>query len=76
MHIMQKKRLNKMKKRTSYVTKILLPYLQTYTCIRFCENETNVKVIQEVMGHADVSTTMNIYAEVNESTTRESLENL
>ena len=43
---------------------------------RFCENETNVKVIQEVMGHADVSTTMNIYAEVNESTTRESLENL
>lgn len=30
---------------------------------RFCENETNVKVIQEVMGHADVSTTMNIYAE-------------
>ena len=28
---------------------------------RFCENETNVKVIQEVMGHADVSTTMNIY---------------
>lgn len=43
---------------------------------RFCENETNIKVIQEVMGHADVSTTMNIYAEVNNSTTRESLENL
>lgn len=43
---------------------------------RFCENETNVKVIQEVMGHADVSTTMNIYAEVNESTTRESIEKL
>lgn len=43
---------------------------------RFCENETNIKVIQEVMGHADVSTTMNIYAEVNGETTRESLENL
>ena len=43
---------------------------------RFCENETNIKVIQEVMGHSDVSTTMNIYAEVNNSTTRESLENL
>ena len=43
---------------------------------RFCENETNVKVIQQVMGHADVSTTMNIYAEVNDSTTRESLEKL
>lgn len=28
------------------------------------------------MGHSDVSTTMNIYAEVNESTTKESLEKL
>lgn len=43
---------------------------------RFCENETNVKVIQEVMGHADVSTTMNIYAEVNQEVTRTSIENL
>ena len=43
---------------------------------RFCENETNIKVIQEVMGHADVSTTMNIYAEVNQSVTRTTIENL
>ncbi len=43
---------------------------------RFCENETNIKVIQEVMGHADVSTTMNIYAEVNQSVTRTANENL
>ena len=43
---------------------------------RFCENETNIKVIQEVMGHADVSTTMNIYAEVNSSVTRSSIQNL
>lgn len=43
---------------------------------RFCENETNVKVIQEVMGHTDVSTTMNIYAEVNQDVTRASLEKL
>ncbi len=43
---------------------------------RFCENETNIKVIQEVMGHADVSTTMNIYAEVNQEVTRTSIENL
>ena len=43
---------------------------------RFCENETNIKVIQEVMGHADVSTTMNIYAEVNSSVTKSSIQNL
>lgn len=33
-------------------------------CTRFCENESNIKVIQDVMGHSDVTTTMNIYAEV------------
>ena len=27
-------------------------------CTRFCENETNLKVIQEIMGHADITTTM------------------
>ena len=44
---------------------------------RFCENETNIKVIQTVMGHADVSTTMNIYAEVNDSNvTKAAMENL
>ena len=43
---------------------------------RFCENETNVKIIQEVMGHADISTTMNIYAEVSNDVTKASLENL
>lgn len=43
---------------------------------RFCEHETNIKVIQEVMGHADVSTTMNIYAEANPEVTRASIEKL
>lgn len=43
---------------------------------RFCENETNIKVIQEVMGHADVSTTMNIYAEANPDVTRSVIEKL
>ena len=37
-------------------------------CTRLCENETNLKVIQEVMGHADISTTMNVYNEVMEET--------
>ena len=36
-------------------------------CARLCENESNVKAIQELMGHADISTTMNIYAEISES---------
>ena len=35
-------------------------------CTRFCENESNLKVIQSVMGHSDISTTMDIYAEATE----------
>ena len=31
-------------------------------CTRFCENETNVKVIQSIMGHASIETTIDIYA--------------
>lgn len=45
-------------------------------CTRFCENETNIKVIQEIMGHADISTTMNIYAEATETRKKESFNNL
>ena len=36
-------------------------------CTRLCENETNVKVIQSVMGHKDIQTTLDIYAEGSES---------
>lgn len=32
-------------------------------CTRLCENESNLKVIQSVMGHSDIQTTMDIYAE-------------
>lgn len=45
-------------------------------CTRFCENETNIKIIQEIMGHSDISTTMNIYAEATESKKQESFKNL
>lgn len=42
---------------------VLLPHFTVHNlrhtfCTRFCENETNLKVIQEIMGHADISTTM------------------
>ena len=35
-------------------------------CTRLCEHETNLKVIQSVMGHSDIKTTMNIYASITE----------
>ena len=45
-------------------------------CSRLCENETNVKVIQEVMGHKDIQTTLDIYAEVSNQKKREVFEQL
>ena len=40
-------------------------------CSRLCEKETNVKVIQQVMGHKVIQTTLDIYAEVSEAKKQE-----
>lgn len=45
-------------------------------CTRFCERETNVKVIQDIMGHADISTTMNIYAEATDAKKKATIRSL
>ena len=45
-------------------------------CTRLCENETNLKVIQSIMGHRNIETTMDIYAEATEEKKQESFENL
>ena len=42
-------------------------------CTRLCENETNLKVIMDIMGHSDIRTTMNIYAEVTGVKKQESM---
>lgn len=60
---------------------ILIPHFSAHVmrhtfCTRFCENETNVKVIQEIMGHSDISTTMNIYNHATEDKKREAIANL
>lgn len=60
---------------------ILLPhfschYLRHTFATRLCENETNLKVIQDIMGHRNIETTMDIYAEATDQKKQESLENL
>lgn len=45
-------------------------------CTRFCENERDIKVIQEIMGHADISTTMDIYNEATMERKIQSFANL
>lgn len=50
---------------------VLIPHFSCHHirhtfCTRMCENETNLKVIQDIMGHANIETTMDIYAEATE----------
>ena len=45
-------------------------------CTRFCENESNLKIIQSIMGHTDISTTMDIYAEATQEKKQEIVANL
>lgn len=51
-------------------------HLRHTFCTRFCENESNLKVIQSIMGHADITTTMDIYAEATEEKKQEIIANL
>lgn len=60
---------------------LILPHFTCHSlrhtfCARFCENESNLKVIQSVMGHVDIATTMNIYAEVSEAKKKASMDAL
>ena len=60
---------------------VLIPHFSCHHlrhtfCSRLCENETNIKVIQSIMGHADFETTMDIYAEVNDTKKQEAIQNL
>lgn len=49
-------------------------HLRHTFCSRLCEAETNLKVIQEVMGHANIETTLDIYAEVSYNKKKEALD--
>ena len=48
---------------------VLLPHFSCHIlrhtfATRLCESGINIKVIQSILGHADISTTMNIYVDV------------
>lgn len=59
-----------------YIPDFSVHQLRHTFCTRYCENETNIKLIQEIMGHADITTTMNIYAEATETKKKESMESI
>ena len=60
---------------------VLLPPFSCHTlrhsfATRLCEMEVYYKTIQDVLGHADITTTMNIYADVTKEHKSKTFENL
>ena len=56
---------------------VLIPHFSAHNlrhtfCTRLCENENDLKIIQEIMGHSDITTTMNIYNEATKERKQES----
>ncbi len=62
-------------------TDILLPHFSCHSLrhtftTRMCEAGVNVKVIQETLGHKDISTTLNIYTDVTKELQKSEFEGL
>lgn len=60
---------------------VLLPHFSCHSLrhtftTRMCEAGVNVKVIQDTLGHADISTTLNIYADVTKDLKKSEFEGL
>lgn len=57
----------------------LLPHFSVHNlrhtfCTRLCEKTNDIKFIQQVMGHADFSTTMDIYTHITQESMKEKAE--
>lgn len=60
---------------------VLLPHFSCHHlrhtfCTRLCERENNVKAIQSIMGHSDIKTTLDIYAEATDVMKQEAIKAL
>lgn len=45
-------------------------------CTRLCENEQNIKIIQDIMGHSNIATTMDVYSEATMSKKQASFQSI
>lgn len=64
------------KREPVYLPKFSCHQLRHTFCTRYCEAETNLKLIQSIMGHAHIKTTMEVYAEATDAKKQESMQNL
>lgn len=76
-HNNEEKRVAKLEKREPIEIRDFSVHSLRHTfCTRFCESETNLKIIQDIMGHSDITTTMNIYAEATNDKKQEAFSQL
>lgn len=59
-----------------YLPKFSAHILRHTFCTRMCENEPNIKIVQDVMGHKNIRTTMDVYNEATMEKKRASFEHL
>lgn len=60
---------------------LLLPHFSAHNlrhtfCTRMCESNTNIKVVQEIMGHSNISITMEIYNEATRDSKIQAFKNM
>ena len=59
-----------------YLPKFSAHILRHTFCTRMCENEPNIKIVQDVMGHRNIRTTMDVYNEATENRKQASFQSL
>lgn len=64
-NLMETEKAKKEHRKPNLIEHFSAHHLRHTFCVRLCEEETDLKLIQEIMGHADISTTMDIYNESN-----------
>lgn len=67
----EKEKAKQEKRKAVLIPHFSCHHLRHTFCARFCESEVNMKLVQEVMGHADITTTMDIYAELSNQKKKE-----
>ena len=60
---------------------VLLPHISAHilrhtACTRFAESEIDPKVLQTIMGHADINVTMNVYNHVDNERVKREMEKM
>lgn len=76
-HNKEEERISKIEGRNPFYLPHISNHMLRHTfCTRLCERDVNIKVIQTLMGHANINITMNIYAEVSEKKQFEEIDKL